>query len=451
MKRFLALALSLLMLLSLMPALGLAEGETIRIAWIGLMDKDTMDPLNGLTYLGGHALVTLMQEKMPGVKFEIVTIPDAGWIQAMETTIAAGEADLAFYTNQVMAPVWFTDHRAFMENDPEFTLDDFEATFTEGTKHYTRYHTYSYPDYAGAIYGLPAWAGGHFYMYDKTIFEQWGLEIPEGPVSYEELLALAQQMTGTNPVTGKQNYGAYVKPFQCEWMALGFDGYKTVKDEDMDILTFDSDTYVEYIKDSPELLQFFTVLKDFIACAPPGAASGTGNEKWMTDDNDVAIMLDYYSTNAYVKHLQGGNTAVTDRFVPFLYPISESGVSTFPEVGHFGVTATSPNKELAWEALKILTMDKEVLNLIYNNYSTNSVPALLDTEGIEIMSNPFFSERYENRLNHTWLTDDYWYVREPMSATLNTYFGGGMTPEQAREAFYNAVVDWVANRQLQAK
>ena len=451
MKRILSLVLALLMVMGTFGAVGAAaEGRTlVRIAWLGMNDKDTMDPINGMVSKGSASFKELIEAKMPNVEIQFIGIPGDGWIQKMETTLTSGEADIGWYTNQVLAAEWFVDHREFMENDPDFPESKFEEMFTPGAKKYTRYHTYDFPDNAGDIYGLPYDVGAYWLMYDKVIFEQWGVEVPEGEMTYAQLLEMAQKMTGTNPVTGKPNFGAYVKPFWCEWLGVGADLYHVIEDETMDIAKLDVDKDVEYIKDSPEVLSYFQFLTDVIACSPAGAAAGTGNEKWLTPDNDIAIMLDTSANDAYMRHQLVDNKEITDRFIPIMPVYGAQGVSAFPEVHHIAVAKLATDKQLAWEVVKLICTDIEVLDFVYQNYPGCVVPALADPSGLKIMENEFVAKRYQDRLDHTLITDDYWYWREPINKVFSSLFSGELTPETAREAFYNNVVEWVANKKMQ--
>lgn len=449
MKRILALLLVALMGLSVLSCAAADDRKLVRIAWLSMNDKDTVDPINGLVSKGSGQFKALIESKMPGVEIEFINIPGDGWIQKMETTLTSGEADIGWYTNQVLATEWFVDHREFMENDPDFTEETFESMFTPGAKHYTRYHTYDFPDAAGSILGLPYDLSGYWLMYDAKIFEDFGMEPPKDGVTYAELLDMAQKMTGTNPVTGEQTYGAYVKPFWCEWLGVGADIYHTIEDPTMDIAKLDVEKDVEYIKDSQEVLDYFTFLEEIIKCAPVGAAAGTGNEKWMTDDNNIAIMLDTDSTGVYMKHQLVNNTQITDRFKPIMPIYGQQGVSAFPEVRHIAVSKLATDKELAWEVVKLIATDKEVLDFVFENYPSSAIPALADPSGMKIMENEFVAKRYQDRLDHTFITDDYWYWREPINKIFSSLFSGDLTAEEAREAFYNNVVEWVANKKMQ--
>ena len=425
------------------------DKKKIRIAWNGLNPDDRVDPISGITYKGSYEFKELLEKKIPEVEIEFIQIPSDGWIQKMETTITAGEADIGWYTNQVMAAEWFVDHRDFMKNDPEFSEETFDKLFTEGAKKYTRYHSFDYPDQTGEIHGLPYDVGAYYIMYDKQILEEWGVAEPSQNPTFDELMEIIQATTGTNPVSGKENYGTYIRPFWCEWVGVGADLYHPIDIPDMDIDKLDIAKDVDYMKTSPEILDYFQMLLDMIECAPEGVTADTGHENWLTPDNNIAVMFDTSKTSPYYHHLLADNKEVTDRFIPIFLPKGEQGVSGFPEVHHVAVTKLANNKELCWEVVKAITTDTDVLNLIYKNHAVGVVPALIDTTGIDIMKDEFVQLRYNDRLNGTIITDDYWYWREPIQGVFGQLFVKELTAEQAREALHASVMEWINNKKSQ--
>lgn len=426
------------------------ERTKISVAWLNLKPDDTVDPVTGLTYKGSYALKEILEEKIPEVSVSFVTIPNDNWIQKMETTLNSGEADVGWYTNQVQASKWFVDSREFMKKDPDFTEADFEKTFTDPAKFYTRYHTFDDPKNTGAIYGLPYVAGAYYIMYDKKLLEEWGITPPSQTPTFDELVAIAEKTTGINPKTGKQNYGCFILPRWSEWLGVGADLYHSISIPDMDITKLDKAKDVDYIKDSPEVLKYFDNLKKLIKSAPPGAVTNTGSENWFTPQNDIALMLVTDTAQQYYNYLMAKNTEVTDRFIPISLPKGKNGVSSFPEIHHVAVAKTSQKQDLAWKVIKTICTDKDVLNLIYANYSYGTVPALVDTSGINIMNDKFTSDRYKERLTGTFMTDDYWYWRGAIQGVFGDLFVNKLTSEQARQKFYDGTVKWINDKVKQS-
>ena len=428
---------------------GVSPRGTVRIAWLSLSPDDRTDPISGIVYKGSYALKEMLERKLPGVTIEFVMIPADNWIQKMETTIEAGDADIGWYTNQVQAPNWFVDHREFMAKDPSFTEADFDRTFTPGAKHYTRYSTFDFPESTGAILGLPYDVGAYYIVYDSLLFQQWGVKPLSLKPTFDEIREAAQKMTGKNPVTGQDNYGIYLVARWSEWLGVGADMYHIINIPDMDLRKLNVQRDVDYIKDSKTVLDYFQFLLDMIKCAPAGVTNETGHERFYTPENNIGIMLDTSRTQVLYNHIEAGNKAVTDRFIPVLLPRTGSGATSFPEIHKVAVTKHAKDKQLAWEVLKTICLDKEVLNLLYANYAFGNAPALMDVSGIDIMKYPFTAQRYEDRLTGTFITDDYWYWRDPIRNIFSSVFVGKLTAEQARTTFHNDVTTWVNNKKKQ--
>ncbi|MCL2833524.1 MAG: ABC transporter substrate-binding protein [Treponema sp.] len=423
-----------------------ANRGTVRVAWLDLSPDDRIDPISGITYKGNYALKDMLEKKLPGVNIEFVMIPSDNWIQKMETTILAGDADIGWYTNQVQAPTWFVDHRDFMAKDPSFNEAAFNKTFTPGAQKYTRYGTFDYPEFTGAIYGLPYDASAYYIVYDSLLFKQWGVQPLSMKPTFEEIKNAAQKMTGKNPVTGQDNYGIYLVARWSEWLGVGSNMYHSISIPDMDLRKLDRAKDVDYIKDSQTVLDYFQFLLDMIKCAPAGVTNETGSERFYTQDNNIGIMLDTSRTQVLYNYKAAGDKSVTDRFIPVLLPRTGTGATSFPELHKLAVTKTARDPQLAWEVLKTICLDKDVLNLISANYSFGNVPALMDTSGLDIMKDDFTVQRYQDRLTGTFITDDYWYWRDTIRGIFSNVFVGKLTAAEARTTFYNGVNTWIDNK-----
>ena len=453
MKKLISLTLALCMVLSCaLFSAAAAEPTKIRIAVQGISNNDTMDPISGIVRKGSKELEALIESKLDNVDVEMVYVAGDGWIQTMEVLCTSGEVDIGWYTNQVLAGEWFYDNREFMAKDPVFTEEYFAQNFTPIAQHYAHYHTYDYPQYNGAIIGLPYDMSARWFMYDKVLFEQWGVELPPAEeLTLPKLMELAKQMTGTNPVTGEQNYGCFIRPYWCEWLAVGMDVFQPLKDPEMNIANFDIDKYVDPIGESEKTLEYFTTLKGLLECCPPGAASGTGYENWFTEDNNIAIMLDVSHTVDYLLYAYADASDVTDRFIPIIPVPGEQGMYGFPEIHSFAVCKTTQHPDLCWEINKLLATDTDILNWMFANRSWEAVSCLVDTTGIDIMENEFSKVLYQDRLDHSFITDDYWHWREPLNSLLTNYFTGTMSPEDASAQLEADIRTWISNKQAQMK
>ena len=423
---------------------------TVRIGWLGVQDNEQIDPVSGIVTPGKDALEKFLSEKT-GYNIEIVSIIGGDWIQQTETLIKSGEIDMARYTNQTQIPTWFEDITPYIAKDPDLGNGGLEKTFIDYAQYYMKYRSFEYPENTGMIYGLPLSMTNTPIVYDSVLFEQWGVTPPENGCTFEDLLETAKKMTGTNPVTGEQNYGMYIRSDRTEFIAISFDALKPVEMETMDISQFDTDMYVENLKDSPELLKYFQWLEEVVKIAPSGISTNTGNELWLTEENNIAInVVPVDNARLYNQYYRGGIDEITSRYKTIDFPLSSDGMEGFPEFQFMGISQYSDVKDAAWEVLKVITLDPEFLDYFSGNYVYASIPVLKDISALEYTNNPSVKERYEYQRDHGFLTNDYWHFRIPIQPVISEMLAGTISPEDARQKTYEEVKKWVENRALLA-
>ena len=141
---------------------------------------------------------------------ELLSIPWDGWIQKIEAMVKAGEMDVGFFTNQVAVPDWYMDLTPYLEKDAEVNFNTLSDFYIDPAVYYTTYKSFNYPEATGKVFGLPMTIACNTIVIDKQLFQDWGVELPKDGVTMNELVEMAEKMTGKNPVTGATNYGAYL-------------------------------------------------------------------------------------------------------------------------------------------------------------------------------------------------------------------------------------------------
>lgn len=424
--------------------------ETVRVLVPGLSEEATIDPVSGLETKSLSQFQDFLNEQIPEYNIEVKTIAWDGWIQSLEAMIKADEIDVGFYTNQEAVPDWYVDLTPYLEKDEELNLDNWDETFIEPAIHYSTYKSFNHPEESGNIYGLPITMGGFMITYDSQLFEEWGVEEPTADMTLSEIVDLAEKMTGTNPVTGKTNYGAYIRSDRAEWYALSYDAVKPYFSDTMDINDLDLNEYIEYIKDSDEVRTFFTDLQRIVNCSNPAISTGSGSENWLTEDNDIAINFDNLEgPKLYMQYVVAGDEEITSRYKALMIPAGENGEG-FPEFFHFSIAQSATNKDAAWEVIKEMTTNKEIVDYYLSSYAPDKVSCLVDTEGITFMDYEINQERHDYQAEHMFITDDYWYWRTPLQTVVNQVVSKEYDVDEAVDAFYNGVNDWVNNIKLQS-
>lgn len=425
------------------------EKPVVRVVILGVNEKSTVDPISGITSLGLEDIEKFLNEQIPSVNIKVISVPWDGWIQKMEAMSTSGEMDIGFFTNQVAVPDWYLDLTPYLQKDPEVNFNTLDDYFVAPAAHYTTYKSFNYPEATGKVFGLPVAMAASVIVYDKQLFADWGVEEPTPQDTLDDLFTKATKLTGKNPKTGAQNYGAYFKSSTwMEWFAVSYDAVRSLKSDTMKLSELDMDQYVNYIKDSPEVLSYFKGLQRAISSAPEGIATRSGAEKFYTPDNDVAINFDTGSNNL-IKYVYADVKEVTDRFLPIQVPTGKNGQQGFPELFRFSINKTASDPDTAWEVLKALTTNKKIVDFYLMNCANDRISVLKDTEGMKSAEYEFNKTRHDYQMNTSFITDDYWTWRTPLQEVNAMMVSKTITPEEARQKFYEGVTGWVKNTKAQ--
>ena len=454
-KRVIGAVLTTSLLVSMLGVTNVAvfadDKETVRILVPGLSEQSTIDPISGLETKGLPEFQEFLNEQIPDYNIEVKTIAWDGWIQSMEAMVTAGDIDVGFFTNQEAVPDWYADLTPYLEKDEEVNFDNLSDLYIGPAVHYTTYKSFNHPEDTGKVYGLPMTVACNLITYDSKLFEEWGVEEPTEDMTFSELVDLAEKMTGTNPVTGKQNYGGYMYSSWTEWYSLCYNAIKPYLSDDMDINNMDMDEFVEYMKTSPEMKAYFSDLIRLVDCCNPAVATGSGAENWLTEDNDIAINFDVNGhTKTYMQYVYADDTEMTDRYKALLIPTGDAGEG-FPEFFRFAIANNTEHGDAAWDVIKQLTTNKEIIDFYLKNYAYDKLSCLKDTSGISMMEDYDINvKRHDYQMDNMFITDDYWYWRTPMQTVINQILSKQYTADEAVEAMYDGVNEWINNIKQQS-
>lgn len=424
--------------------------ETVRMIIPGLSENSTVDPVSGLETKSLGEFQDFLNAKIPDYNIEILTIAWDGWIQSMEAMLTAGEADMGIFTNQEAVPSWYMDLTPYLEKDEEINLNNLSDLFIDPAVYYTRYKSFNHPEESGNIYGLPLTIACNMITYDSQLFKEWGVEEPNEEMTFSQLVDLAEKMTGTNPVTGKKNYGAFIFHEWAEWYALSYDVAKPFTSDTMNISELDMDEYVESIKTSPEAKAWFTDFIRLVDCCNEAVATGDGADNWLTEDNDTAINFDCNNqTKAYMQYVYAGDSSTTDRYKAVMIPEGTYGAS-FPEFFRLAIAKNAKNPDAAWEVIKDMVTNKEIIDFYLTNYARDKITCLKDSSGMTMMDYEINQKRLDYQQKNMFTTDDYWYWRTAMQTIDNQLLSKQYTADQAVGAYYNEVKTWVENIKRQS-
>jgi len=366
-----------------LPAAALDDAKTSwTIAIAGINLDDGMNATTEMEAEGFNTLAaTLMAERFPGHSFEFIAVPWDGAAARIHTLLATGGADLitqgGAFIPQLHAEGLIQSLTPFIERDEAAGTWRYDDVFFANLRFHP--HTNSFDQTQTLT--LPWQIGYRLIIQDTLLFEQWGVPLlPEYPTP-QQILEAARQMTGTNPVTGEHNYGAwiagnslnmsYLEAAASHFGDLGVSG------------NFADPGSLEWSLNSPGFVNALQWAVDIAHYAPAAAATGAGSERFGNDDNDVAITIDRNGGPIMGVYFRTGDHTMIDRFMPTMH-FGENGGNWTPVDGMaMNAQLTGADADMAWEILKYMT-GNEVMTWFFNNWG----PFAMGNRVIEEIVNP---------------------------------------------------------------
>ncbi len=318
----------------------------------GLTETGSIDLVSGIELPGYEVVVKRWNELYPNVTLEIETIPWDNWQAAIQTAVLSGDVDIIMHGASLTDLVEPLD--PYIEKEPELM----DKIFSLAQRRTDVNGDLSVMTTTGMSYAMNPMIA----ILDKQIFDNYGVALPDENWTWGDVLALAERMTGIDPVTGKQTWGVQIvdtdsvgnRFFNYQMIASAFDA-KTI-------------TYGKTIADckvdftGAGTTRAFQMIADLAQFCSPDVKEGTNVSKTISAENDTAIRWDQNAFGHYneIKMFDG-----EDRFVFLTMPVIEEGEykgspSSFMGDNNMAISKSSNNKEMAWEFLKFLVTDEEV-------------------------------------------------------------------------------------------
>ncbi|MBW7455222.1 extracellular solute-binding protein, partial [Paenibacillus sepulcri] len=330
------------------PATDGGPEGTVRVALAGWTLENGIDPLTGNNSVGlNEFLEKNFKPKYPNIKLEIYQIPWENAKAKQSAMLLSKDVDV-MYTGGAYAAQWYQEG-LLRDIDDLIDVDtDFDPSiYLNGVWN----NSYSTKSLDGTKqFGIPAVLGRRMTIYDKKLFEDWGVEPLSAKATPEEILTAAKKMTGKNPKTGEDNYGIY-------WSG------NTINGSTMVALTLAFNASgaegslsdmknIKWQLNSPEMVKVMDWLKEAAPLAPPGFVNAQGAENFGLSKNNIAIALDNNAGSTMSDFRTTKDKANLDRFVPAMNmgPNGESWVAVDP----FVMAKDAKNVEASWEVMKFL-------------------------------------------------------------------------------------------------
>lgn len=424
------------------------EEITLRLMGPGLLgsqgESGALDMVTGLETPGYNVIIDRWEELHPNVKLEIENAPWDSWQSAVQAAVLSGEVDVVLHGATLTALVEPLDE--YLAADPEYA----DSIYTTETRRTTDINDLTVPTTTGIPYTLSPML---CYL-DKDIFEHYGVDLPDENWTWSDMLSLAEQMTGTDPVTGEQTYGVQIDSMDSANNAF-FTFQMIASAYDAQVFTYGKtveESAVDYTSD--KALSVFQMIKDLGEYCSPAVREGVNIAYQLTEDNDTAIR---YSQDVFKHFNEAQVGGVEDKFVFMSMPVIGEGEhagspSSFKGCNNMAICKTSEHKDWAWEFIKFMTTDPVAVQWVIDCGQIPNVPEGLDTvreimgdkadaisRTLEAMPNEFSNSTtaYYNNISFG-----------PVTATLGSVtldlVKGTISAEDAAQTMQNTVEEFLA-------
>lgn len=398
--------------------------------------EDKTDPVSGQTSKGVKVLKDEFEKQYPGAEVEFILMGWDNYNEKTQTMLQSGAADVY----QVPGIAAFAEQGLLEPLQPYIDKDSFDLGIylngqVEGWK------AMGPNDQDLQVYGLPFIGDSRVIVYDRQLFDDWGVEYLSESPTIEEVLEKAAKMTGKNPKTGEQNYGLTFK---------GGDAADTVMNMNESLggqwgtgflwkdmkLEFDSET----------MIQATDMLKEALKYAPEGTMAGQGAENFLTEKNNIAINL--RQTPGFINSL--ANLGLEDRYqAALLFKNPTTGMGGMFAGSPFSIGASSSNKDLAWEWLKF-SGSEFFQQYMWDEQRTQSMPVIKAAENWSSVKEIGQMDIILKSMSQLW-TPRYPYrsgqPRYILSENVERVMLGEMSAAEAMKKAQEEGTKWLADQQ----
>lgn len=337
-----------------------------------------VDIITGAKKPGYQVVIDRWNELYPNVDLVIEPIPWDNWKAALQTAAISGDVDILMHgasLGPVVEPL-----QPYLDKDP-----DYESKVTMMT---LRRNAELAPLNEVVPFGVTVTLNPVMVVINKTIFEDYGVEIPDYETwTLDDMMEAAKATTGTDPKTGKETYG--ISPIKLSNAYKNYIWASRAKNNEI-FEWGDSikNSKMNFISDgTAEVLNYLTAFKDYTS---PDYVEGLDLAAAYTEDNPIAMIITEDSYNVYNTLKENG---LDDQYMLATLPVIEDGPYKGITSSHFGdwhmsICKNSTQKDLAWEFLKFMTTDQVVQQWILDTYS---IPANIEANNrlAEYMSADF--------------------------------------------------------------
>ncbi|MGI6725530.1 MAG: extracellular solute-binding protein [Christensenellales bacterium] len=388
---------------------------TLRLVGPGFTTyDDVVDPVSGEVRIGHHYLIELFEETYPNMKLEIEAIPWDSWMAKLQAAATGEQADVLVHGGTMVDVV--EDMMPYLEQSPELL----ELLFTQGTYRRADANNYTQLSCTAVPIGLNAYV----ICYDKSIFDNFGVEYPNANDTWQTFLEKLKAITGENPVTGEMCYGSTINMTATNlWRPfVSYNWSNNIHVTEFADKKFES----KILYNTPEVIESFKFLQELGTTFAPGYLEKVGFERFGTKDNNVGVYLDVMPLRLY--QLTVANNCVDQYgYAPYPKIVNNDGRAFFLGDWNMAIPKTSANKEAAWEFIKWMITDERVADYVLETGNLpNSKKAI---ENLAAEGYPFaeaFSQNFENFPPFFWANSSVYY--DNLFGSVETIFSNYVIP-----------------------
>ena len=365
MKKALSILLMLVLVLGAAGA-AIAEAKTpLRVVLIGgYLYEDNTNAINGQPQKGVHVLEEQFEALYPEIELTFIIMGWDDYQKKTQTMIMGDEADVFVAPGVALMGDMLEDLAPYIERD-QFDTSVFLDGQMEGWKAQGSF------DVEPMQYGFPFQGDTRVIVYDRQLFDEWGVEALSEHPSWDEILEKATQMTGENPVSKAQNYGTTLSGADAIVQIAESMGMPWGEGFAMGELTFNWNK-PEYVAASELMLKLYAL----------GMVGGSTN--FGQADNAQAIELRSGSWTWFNCAQRG----LGDRYGVALMPVNpNTGKSGMFAGGPLVVSRNSKVKDAAWEFLKF-AVSEETQKFINENVYGEAMPVIKAAENWDAFKVP---------------------------------------------------------------
>jgi multiple sugar transport system substrate-binding protein len=354
-----------------------AEGVTelsgvVKFAINGQPVDDGIDPVTGRDVKGMKTVLKPFLEKHPKLTIEYIEIPNDNRYAKWQALFLSGSVDVL---NNLGSVIEYYNQGFVLSLDDYLKRDNWKQNYYDSLWQDRERFTNAAD---GKVMTLPGSVNTNTVVYDKQIFEDWGVAPLSDKPTAQEILEKAAKMTGINPKTGKQTYGMYYDPRGSSHMMLDYfsDG-NGVNIGETDWANF-GNSKLNF--NTPQIKKSLQTMIDMNSSLPPGYEIGRGFENWGKADNNVAICLWCSNMDEVLKN------KLQDRYVVTKGVRDKNGKTSFGTAGAYAIAKESKNPEAAWQLLKYLA-GPEGQKAFYVNQK--ALPSWKKADWVDEKENPY--------------------------------------------------------------